>query len=617
MGTWTHPYSVSWSKGGGAAQSWGLSISHVDANQRVFGPQSAAISGSPNTYFVNPLGIQSIILSAAELGPSTVLTTDTLQAFSVNVNLQPQPESAGRITFPLVQGMGFVTALYSGLQPALHSGVFFRTVVAAGSPKNGVFKYRITLEDGKAWLVYAIPSNGADPNLQLASNTLLRGPAGFSGIIQVAKNPGGAPGEQIYDGSAGAYATTAHVSGSVSGAAGSYSLSWNKAGVQAGNSSLVMYALPHHVQSFDVNTKSHISTVQLNTTTKGVATAVVADSWTMVESSLPVDMDFAPWRPDTGSTSTLSAMAKAIIANVSASEVSQNMYAQTNLDSFYFAGKALSKFATIVYTIYDLQQNPSLAAAGLANLKDAFATWVNQEQVYPLVYDTAWKGVVSSGTYKTGNSGLDFGNTYYNDHRESMDVNIEFCIGSGRLKINIDFHFAYFIHTAAIIGYLDPSWLTANQAWVNTLVRDASNPSSQDPMFPFSRSFDWYHGHSWAKGLFESGDGKDEESSSEDAMFAYALKMWGRTIGDKSMEARGNLMLSILTRTLQSYFLLESSNTNQPASFIGNKVTGIVSIQPSFAIALTRAKRGAQVLLVSDFAMSCQHLHLYLVNQTV
>jgi endoglucanase Acf2 len=198
-----------------------------------------------------------------------------------------------------------------------------------------------------------------------------------------------------------------------------------------------------------------------------------------------------------------------------------------------------------------------------------------------------------------------------------MDVNIEFCIGSGRLKINIDFHFAYFIHTAAIIGYLDPSWLTANQAWVNTLVRDASNPSSQDPMFPFSRSFDWYHGHSWAKGLFESGDGKDEESSSEDAMFAYALKMWGRTIGDKSMEARGNLMLSILTRTLQSYFLLESSNTNQPASFIGNKVTGIVSIQPSFAIALTRAKRGAQVLLVSDSAMSCQLLHLYLVNQTV
>ena len=45
---------------------------------------------------------------------------------------------------------------------------------------------------------------------------------------------------------------------------------------------------------------------------------------------------------------------------------------------------------------------------------------------------------------------------------------------------------------------------------VNTLVRDASNPSTNDGYFPVSRSFDWYHGHSWAKGLFDSGDGKDQ-----------------------------------------------------------------------------------------------------------
>ncbi len=109
------------------------------------------------------------------------------------------------------------------------------------------------------------------------------------------------------------------------------------------------------------------------------------------------------------------------------------------------------------------------------------------------------------------------------------------------------------------------------------LVRDVSSPSNQDPVFPFSRNFDWYHGHSWAKGLFESGDGEDEESSSEDAMFAYSLKMWGRTSGDKSMEARGNLMLSVLARSLQNYFLLEKSNQNQPASFIRNNVIGIVS----------------------------------------
>jgi endo-1,3(4)-beta-glucanase len=42
------------------------------------------------------------------------------------------------------------------------------------------------------------------------------------------------------------------------------------------------------------------------------------------------------------------------------------------------------------------------------------------------------------------------------------------------------------------------------------------------------------------------------------------------------MEARGNLMLAVQARTLQNYFLLESSNVNQPAQFIGNKAAGIL-----------------------------------------
>jgi endo-1,3(4)-beta-glucanase len=178
---------VAWSKRSGSAQCWGLAVSHIDADQKVFGPQNAAVPGSPNTYYVNLIGIQSIILSAAELEASTLLTTDTLEAFSINVNVQSQPGSPGRITFPLVQRMGFVTAVYTGLQPTLQSSIFFRTVVAAGSPKPDVYKYRVTLEDGKTWLVYAIPSSGVNPNLQLASNALLQGPAGFSGFIQVAK----------------------------------------------------------------------------------------------------------------------------------------------------------------------------------------------------------------------------------------------------------------------------------------------------------------------------------------------------------------------------------------------------------------------------------------------
>ncbi|KAI9839424.1 MAG: hypothetical protein M1837_002073 [Sclerophora amabilis] len=567
--TFLHPYSVSWSKGPGETRSWGLSVSHIEASQRAFG------EGDPAPFYINPLGIQSMILSADELGSSTTLSVDSVEAFSANVNFLPKEGDPVGITFPLVQGMGFVTGKYNGLKPIVQSRVFFRTLTQADySGTANTVKYNIVLEDGTNWLLYATSSDGNDLSLQKQSNNLLEASSAFEGTIQIAKNPGGADGEAIYDASAGVYPTSATISGSVSGSSGSYSLKWTKAGSGDTSPSLLMFALPHLVESFDADTEGAKTAIQLQTTTKGVATAVVGDSWTMVEPDLPTDMDFAPWRPTTKSQSDLSAEAVEAIKGIASSEISQDMDAQSNLDSMYYSGKvgvfqmeaatfrslttlckALSKFATIIYTMNDLLDDTNAVEEGLDRLKDAFSLFVDNKQQFPLVYETAWGGVVSSASYQTNDAGADFGNSYYNDHH---------------------FHFGYFVHAAAIIGYLDPSWLDANKEWVNMLVRDVANPSGDDEFFPVFRSFDWYHGHSWAKGLFESGDSKDEESSSEDAMFAYAMKMWGKTVGDSNMEARGNLMLSVVARSLQNYFLMESTNKNQPPEFIGNKVTGIL-----------------------------------------
>lgn len=534
-----------------------MAISHIQADLLALGPPNDKIPGKPVSYYINPVGIQSMILSAVELGKSTVLTTDQPKAFSAHVNLQPQAQSQAKITFPLVQGMGYVTGIYKNLRPAIESKVFFRNVEPAGSPRQGIFKYRVTLEDNKIWLIYVTPDNGANPNLERVSNHRLRGPAGFSGTIQVAKKPGPNANENFYDGSSGVYATEGSVSGSVADRTGTYSLSWKKAGKNANATPLLMFALPHHVQAFDASTKDRKTPMTLRTTTKGMATGVIGESWTMTEPNLPKGMGFAPWSPEKGSVTKLSPAALKVIKGAAPAELSQDMDSQTNLDSMYFSGKALSKFATLVYTIHELAGDPQMAAKALSTLKTCFARFVNNQQKYPLVYDEVWKGVVTSGTYETGDPGLDFGNAYYNDHH---------------------FHFGYFVHAAAIIGHLDPSWLGPNKEWVNMLIRDAANSVANDNLFPFSRGFDWYNGHSWAKGLFESLDGKDEESTSEDTMFAYAIKMWGKVSGDASMEARGNLMLGILARSLDNYFLMTKANKNQPPQFIDNKVTGIVSV---------------------------------------
>lgn len=333
-GTWTHPYQVAWAKGGGSSHSWGLAISHTDTNQSVYGPDPAA---NPVGYFINPNGIQSIVISAAELGGSTALTTDSQSAFSVNVNLIPAPGAPPAVTFPLVQGMAFVTGVYNGATPIIQSGVFFRTVTrSTTNPKPAVTKYTIVLEDGKSWLLYAWSPSGADLQLTVVGNGLLQSTSNWDGIIQIAKNSGGGA-EALYDKACGVYATDVTLSGSVNGAVGTYTMSFAKSGLNS--TTLTMFALPHHMQSFSQSTLALATSVRMQTTTKGMATAIVADSWTLVENNMPVGMSFAPWSPDTGSKSTLSGAAIAVMQSIAASEISQNMSAQTNMNSFYFSGK--------------------------------------------------------------------------------------------------------------------------------------------------------------------------------------------------------------------------------------------------------------------------------------
>jgi endo-1,3(4)-beta-glucanase len=261
-----------------------MAISHIERSQVVYGP------GDPASYFANPIGIDSMILSAKELGSSTVLTTDSHGAFSVNAHLAPSAGASPLLTLPLVQGMGFVTGVYSSATPLIQSGVLFKALSPL-SVANGVSKTTATLQDGTQWLIYVIANNGSSsPNIILDDSQTVRISDGFSGIIQIAKLVGGGPGASTYDSSAGAYAVSGNITAAITSAftisvtgtsTATYSFSWTKQGDTS--KKLLMFALPHHVQSFDGNTAESKTNITLQTTTKGVATGVLADTWTMFE----------------------------------------------------------------------------------------------------------------------------------------------------------------------------------------------------------------------------------------------------------------------------------------------------------------------------------------------
>ncbi|KAJ2898011.1 hypothetical protein MKZ38_004229 [Zalerion maritima] len=548
---YAHPYSLTWSAGVKFAGSWGMAISHTEASMRFWGPDPYNIGG--NNYFGHPVGVYAMIISAAELGEESVLTSSSISAFGLTVHLRPSKDAAPVVQFPVVQGMGFVTASYFGSTPVFHSGVLFRKLTKAEDhPRRGVYKFIVELEDNSKWYIYAVSSCGSPLDIELESQHQLRATSGFHGFIQVAKetNPDALSAEGIYDQSVGAYPVTLKMKGHVEDSSGQYTFKWIKGGHQS--SKLLMWAFPHHVQGFDAETAGKMTGLKILLTTKGMATAVLSDSWTMLEPDLPVDMAFAPWDPDRG-TLTLPAGVNETIYTIAQQEMSQNIDAQSNLDSMYFSGKAIAKFASVIYTMSELLGDRELAATGLGKLKDAFARFSTNQQTNPLVYEEGWSGIISSAGYV--NSMADFGNGYYNDHH---------------------FHYGYHVFAAAVIGFLDPSWVAENKAYVNSLVRDYANPSNKDPYFPEWRSFDWFHGHSWAHGLFPTSDGKNQESSSEDAMAIYATKMWGHVIGDANLEARSNLQLKVLARSLRHYYLYESDNEVVPTTFARNKVAGIL-----------------------------------------
>ncbi|KAK7204356.1 glycosyl hydrolase family 81-domain-containing protein [Myxozyma melibiosi] len=546
-----YPYSVWWNQG--TNSDYGLGISHTTSSQFTFGPDSSA---DPVEYFVSPIGIRSMSLSAAEFGSSMTMNLTNPLEMSVDITLAPSSSSSSSLVIPLVQGTGFITGVYKNLTPMFNSQVSYTSLTKSTSPRTNVVKYVAALSDGTSWGIYATLADSSQSfELTLTNSTSVTAGKSYSSIVvQIAKIVSGQ--ESVYDDHAGMYATKASLSGSAVNGKGYVTITWATAGSNNADA-LMLFALPHHASSFSSSTSAKSLGFTLDALTKGTATAYSTSTFEFVE-TLP-DINFAPWTSISGKSANYTSSALGLITKAAVAELKQDVVSMTDLDSMYSSGKILGKFAMICYTVHGILGNTALTKTCLANLKEAFARFSSNSQTYPLYYDETYKGLISSGAISTGDSLTDYGNSYYNDHH---------------------FHYGYHIHAAAVIGYVDSAlggtWASDNKEYVNSLVRDVANPSHDDTYFPVSRSFSWYHGHSWAKGLFSAADGKDQESSSEDVHHAYGIKMWGSVVGDSSMEARGAMMLALMKRSMNDYILMASDNTIQPSNFIGNKAVGII-----------------------------------------
>ena len=83
-------------------------------------------------------------------------------------------------------------------------------------------------------------------------------------------------------------------------------------------------------------------------------------------------------------------------------------------------------------------------------------------------------------------------------------------------------------------------------------------------------------GHSWAAGLFEFADARNQESTSEAINGWYAIALYGLAIGDDRIKDLGRLALATEIRSTKMYWQITSSKGIYPSPFADRKVVGIL-----------------------------------------
>ncbi|KAH7479245.1 Ascus wall endo-1,3(4)-beta-glucanase [Phytophthora ramorum] len=493
-----------------------------------------------------------LTLSATQFFNSSKPNYEVYSWSDIGVNLRTCDEASGKcMDSALVSGMAFVSAKYDGLTPRIDTE---HDITAVDDSAPG--KFVIHLNNSQTWVLYA-----SDKSISFrvedsvvfsvnASGSSLVADAGYSGTIRVALLPDDAD-DTVYD----EFASCMVLGGSVSMESRTgYSLHWATEGNTCDTVGLLHFALPHQVESLSGSptTAGSQGAIVMHSTTRGKMIGQISTTWTFVEPEADFEVDFYPAKKPSPwvvlETDMLRTLQKDIIADW-----------KLDADSWYYNGKYFQKYASLCLMAADssvVGPDTTLLSYCLEKLETLIEPMLNNTLSPPLVYETLYRGVVSSLIFKTGWLYMDFGSGIYNDHH---------------------YHFGYFVTASAILKHLDPNWsrMPELETIIWTMLRDVANPSLEGHYFPRFRHFSWYHGHSYSRGVTLLDNGKDEESTSEDVNFYYGMTLWGKVTGHKAVEDLGSLMLRLNAHAIRTYFLLQSDNTIHPPAIVRNHVTGI------------------------------------------
>eukprot|EP00475_Leptophrys_vorax_P028697 TRINITY_DN4172_c0_g1_i5.p1 TRINITY_DN4172_c0_g1~~TRINITY_DN4172_c0_g1_i5.p1 ORF type:complete len:809 (-),score=3.29 TRINITY_DN4172_c0_g1_i5:188-2614(-) len=594
------------------------------------------------TAFIIQSFVASFVLSALEgLSTHQVTAYDDVSvtlAYSTTTTVAAAAATRPVLLVPLVRGSPYLTFLFrdAGATPVLSADQGIASVEATA----GGTKHRVTLANGQTWLIYS-----SAPVAFTQDNATLTAAARFTGTLRAALLPGNAAAaeEAILD----AHAMAVVVGGAVEVSAFRLKYRWAVApwGEQTTAAAVapLMLTLPMH-------RRMSLRVYDSTPTAAGVpfpASPPAAPPSAAAPSAAPPSSAFPslPADPCASAPSPLSAEAMAaggVWAAISSVDPARRVSAAAPPPAAAATAGPVPPAQTLVYRTLDglavgaaggswevkapavhtawhtrwLSTDPDLTAAlrtavrndsaalapildtstytfgkvaaraarlaliaeqlgeaeaqdrAVGVVRDALSAWFNGSVAgNALLYDPSWGGVVSANG--AADSGADFGMGCYNDHH---------------------FHFGYWLYAAAVVARNDQAWAVAHRHHLLNLVSDIMSPRATSA-FPKLRHFDLYSLHSWASGLFEFADGRNQESFSEGVNAYYSASLLGLAFGDLHMANLAATLASVESLAAQTLIQVDMRrwdpilSTDVSAAVAGAPAAGSASAPSSAAAA--------------------------------
>lgn len=436
------------------------------------------------------------------------------------------------LRFFLVRGSPFLTCnVTSGVALSIST----IHAILELTPNTTRTKYTVKLNNNQTWLIYSSSAISLSHDVNRITSGV------FSGVIRIAALPDASPRfEAILDQFSSCYP--------VSGDAvftRPYCLEyrWEKRGW----GDLLMLAHPLHLRLLS-DSDCSISVIEdfKYDSMDGELVGVVGNSWVL--KSDPVSVT---WHSVRGiQEDSDSEIIQALIKDVEGLD-SQAI----TTTSSYFYGKLIARAARLALIAEEVSYTDVLPTIRKF-LKETIEPWMDGTfNSNGFLYDPKWGGIVT----KQGSvdSGADFGFGIYNDHH---------------------YHLGYFLYGIAVLAKIDAAWGRKYRPQAYSLMADFMTLStSPNSNYTRLRCFDLWKLHSWAGGLTEFADGRNQESTSEAVNGYYSAALMGLAYGDSHLVSIGSTISALEIKAAQTWWHVKEEDNLYPQEFTGeNRVVGVL-----------------------------------------